>query len=534
MSRIIISGPDGKRGMLELTKPLVSIGRNSANDLVLRDSSVSRYHAVLKCEEGRVFIADRNSTNGVIINGKRIRDERQLRNNEVARLGSFELRYEDAGDSGIQIKSTDLLGTLNKVLRRGRGDETSARTNGHAPGALTEQIRRLERENRLLSMLYDAGIALSSKLSLEEISEQVMNLAFRIQGVERGFMMLFDKDGAVKQQSEVRYRHPPANTSGVQPRFMMSDAILNRIRTEQKPILVTDADTDERFTGSESMRIAGLRSAMCAPLLGRGKLFGVLYVDNLERPHAFTQDEWNVFALLATQAGAAIDTLAAVTERAALERFLSPEVVDMVARSPQDIRLGGDNKKVTILFADIRDFTNISEKMNPKKVVEILNHYFTHVTEIIFDHGGTLDKFLGDGVMAIFGAPVSKGNDAENAVSAAQAIQRLMVQLNRDAAARQWPQIRVGIGINTGIVTAGNVGSPRRIDYTVIGDSVNTASRLMSNAPAGKILISEDTASDLDLDKFALRMLRPLRVKGKSKAVRCFSVEWRKASAAAR
>ncbi|HWC20512.1 MAG TPA: adenylate/guanylate cyclase domain-containing protein [Terriglobales bacterium] len=541
MSRIIISGPDGKRGMLELTKPLVSIGRGSANDLVLRDSSVSRYHAVLKCEDGRVFICDRNSTNGVIIDGQRIADEHQLRNNEVARLGSFELRYEDVRDSGVLIKSTDLLATLNRVLRRGHGEETSARTNGHTPGQLTEQIRRLERENLLLSMLYDAGIALSSKLSLDEISEQVMNLAFRIQGVERGFMMLFDEDGDVTRQSEVRYRHPPTNTHGVQPHIILSRAILDRIRIEQKPILVTDADTDERFTGSESMRIAGLRSAMCAPLLGRGKLFGILYVDNLERPHAFTQDEWNIFALLATQAGAAIDTLAAheqiaqqATQRAALERFLAPEVVEMVARNPKDIRLGGVNQKVTIVFADIRDFTTLTEKMKPEKVVEILNHYFTHVTEIIFDHGGTLDKFLGDGVMAVFGAPVSKGNDAENAVRAAQAIQRLVVELNRDAQARQWPQIRVGIGINTGIVTAGNVGSPRRIDYTVIGDSVNTASRLMSNAPAGKILISEDTASDLDLDTFALRMLRPLRVKGKSKAVRCFSVEWRKARAAAR
>src|SRR6185312_6837665 len=360
------------------------------------------------------------------------------------------------------------------------------------------------------------------------------------QGVERGFMMLFNEEGEVSRQSEVRYRRPPSSGAAPQPHIILSRAILERIRTEQKPILVTDADTDERFTGSESMRIAGLRSAMCAPLLGRGKLFGILYVDNLARPHAFTQDEWNVFALLATQAGAAIDTLTAheqiaqqVTQRAALERFLSPEVVEMVAKNPEDVRLGGVNQKVSVLFADIRDFTTLSEKMKPEKVVEILNHYFTHVTEIIFDHGGTLDKFLGDGVMAVFGAPVSKGNDAENSVRAAQAIQRLVMELNRDAVAREWPPIRVGIGINTGIVTAGNIGSPRRIDYTVIGDTVNTASRLMSNAASGKIIISQHTAFDLSEGKFGLRPLDPLRVKGKSKPVRCFSVDWRKAKAKA-
>ncbi len=537
MSRIIISGPDGKRGVLELTKPLVSIGRGSANDLVLQDSSVSRFHAVIKVQNGKAFIADRDSTNGIIVGGQRV-DEWQLRDNDVARLGSYELRYEEVRDSGILIKSADLLSSLNKVLRRGRNEDLATQVAGQDSPELIQQIRRLERENQLLSMVYEAGISLSSKLSLDEISEQVMNLAFRIEGVERGFMELFDENGEVARQSEVRYRRPVTD-GATQPRFILSRAIRERIRREREPILVTDANTDERFAGSESMRINGLRSAMCAPLMGRGKLFGILYVDNLARPHAFTQDEWNVFALLATQAGAAIDTLTAheqiarqVSQRAALERFLSPEVVEMVAQHPEDVRLGGDNQKVSVLFADIRDFTTLSEKMKPEKVVEILNHYFTHVTDIIFDHCGTLDKFLGDGVMAVFGAPVSRGNDAQNAVSAAQAIQRLVAELNRDSAERQWPQIHVGIGINTGSVIAGNIGSPKRIDYTVIGDTVNTASRLMSSAASGKIIISEHTAADLPPEKFPLRALEPLRVKGKSKPVRCFSVEWRKTKAA--
>ena len=533
MSRIIISGPDGKRGMLELTKPLVTIGRGAANDLVLPDNSVSRFHAVIKCENGNTFIADRNSTNGVVVDGRRISGEQQLRHNDVARLGSYELRYEEVRDSGILIKSADIPPTLNEVLRGGRREGLAAQFAGQIPADLGEQIKRLERENHLLTMLYDAGIALSSKLSLDGISEQVMNLAFRIQGVERGFMMLFNDNGEVTRQTEVRYRRPPAEGNLSQPHIILSRAILDRIRNEQKPILITDVAADERFRGSESMRISGLRSAMCAPLLGSGKLFGILYVDNLEKPQAFTQDEWNVFALVAAQAGAAIDTLYAheqiakqVTQRAALERFLAPEVVEMVAQNPEGVRLGGINQKVSIMFADIRGFTTLSERLEPEKIVEILNNYFTHVSDVIFDHSGTLDKYLGDGVMALFGAPITKGNDAENAVRAAQGIQRLVVELNRDAAARKWPEIRVGIGINTGIVTAGNIGSPRRIDYTVIGDTVNTASRLMSNAPGGGILISQATAADLSEGKFSLCGLDPLMVKGKSEPIKVFRVEW--------
>jgi adenylate cyclase len=542
MSRLIITAPDGKRGMLELTKPVVTIGRGSANDLILPDTSVSRLHAVVKTNpDGATTIADRGSTNGVVIDGERIEGDHKLKHNDIARLGSFELRFEEVRDSGLLIKSAAIPNTLDDVLRGGRKDAPALSSlAAQAPPALAEQIKRLERENHLLTMLYDAGIALSSKLSLDDISEQVMNLAFRIGGVERGFMMLVNEKGDVTRQTEVRYRRPPAAGSASQPHIILSRSIMERIKTEQKPILVTDVATDERFRGSDSIRIAGMRSAMCAPLIGSGKLFGILYVDNLEKTQAFTQDEWNVFALVAAQAGAAIDTLFAheqiakqVTQRAALERFLSPEVVEMVSANPEGVRLGGVNQKVSVMFADIRGFTTLSEKMEPEKVVEILNNYFTHVTDIIFDHGGTLDKYLGDGVMALFGAPLSKGNDAENAVRSAQGIQRLVVELNRDAAERGWPELRVGIGINTGIVTAGNIGSPRRIDYTVIGDTVNAASRLMSNAPGSNIIISHATAADLTEGKFKLAPLDPLKVKGKTEPINVFSVDWQGAPVAA-
>src|SRR3954467_5569593 len=146
MSRIIISAPDGKRGMLELTKPLVTIGRGAANDLVLPDNSVSRFHAVLKCEDGQTFIADRNSTNGVVIDGARITGEQLLHHNDVARLGAYELRFEEVRDSGILIKSADIPPTLNDVLRGGgRREGLAAQFAGQMPAELTEQVKRLER-----------------------------------------------------------------------------------------------------------------------------------------------------------------------------------------------------------------------------------------------------------------------------------------------------------------------------------------------------------------------------------------------------
>jgi adenylate cyclase len=540
MARLIISSPDGKNGILELNKPLITVGRGNANDLVLNDASVSRFHAVIKLRENAIFVADRGSTNGIVLNDEKIGKETELKNGDVALVGLYRLRLENVDDKGLQVRRGEWPSTLNNIMRDRDQQAALPRSGDTHSNELTDlatRVKKLERENYLLTVLYEAGKALSSKLALEHICEQVISLACLIEGVERGFVMLFDERGDVARQTEVRYRDPASASS--RPQIILSTRVLELIRKERQPILIDDVSADERFSGSESLKISGLRSAMCAPLVGKDQLFGVLYVDNLEKASAFTQDELNVFALVAAQAGAAVDNAMAhekiaqqSLQRSALERFLSPEVVEMVVANP-DIRLGGVNQEVTVMFADIRGFTTMSEAMEPARVVEILNEYFTRVTDVIFDNGGTLDKYIGDAVMAVFGAPISKGNDAAAAVNSAMQIQRLLIELNRDAAAREWPELRVGIGINTGNAIAGNIGSPRRLDYTVVGDAVNTAQRLMTNAAGGQILISESTAKKLGKTgkTIDLERLPELKVKGRSEAVPVFRVNWVEQSA---
>jgi adenylate cyclase len=540
MARLIISSPDGKNGILELNKPVITVGRGNANDLVLNDASVSRFHAVFKLRDNSIFVADRGSTNGIVLNDQKVNKETELKDGDVALLGRYRLRLENVDDKGLQVRRGEWPSTLNNLMRDRTQQAALPRSSDTHSNELTDlagRVKKLERENYLLTVLYEAGKALSSKLALEHICEQVISLACLIEGVERGFVMLFDERGEVAKQTEVRYRDPAS--AGSRPQIILSTRILESIRRERQPILIDDVSADERFSGSESLKISGLRSAMCAPLVGKNQLFGVLYVDNLEKASAFGQDELNVFALVAAQAGAAVDNALAhekiaqqSLQRSALERFLSPEVVEMVVANP-DIRLGGVNQEVTVMFADIRGFTTMSETMEPGRVVEILNEYFTRVTDVIFDNGGTLDKYIGDAVMAVFGAPISKGNDAAAAVNSAMQIQRLLVELNRDAAAREWPELRVGIGISTGNAIAGNIGSPRRLDYTVVGDAVNTAQRLMTNAAGGQILISESTAKKLGKTgkTIDLERLPELKVKGRSEAVPVFRVNWVEESA---
>jgi adenylate cyclase len=517
---------------------VISIGRGSANDLVLNSEKVSRFHAVVRRVGEQFVLADRGSTNGVEVNKKRVPGDATLVSDDVIQIGDYILRFENTVAKDLQIDRPDIPSTLNNVLRGGLVVESLSPNAtvfpkraevsiGDGTTALRDRVQKLERENYLLQVLFDVGKALQSRHSIEEVTQEIVELAFRIQGVDRGFVMLIDGSGEITRQSEVRYRHP---TSDAQPQIIFSRAVLDRMKSEMSPILITDLSADERFQGSESMKVSGLRSAMCAPLSAQNRLFGVLYVDNLQHTMAFTQDELNVFAVVASQAAAAIDNALAHSkiarqslERAALERFLAPEVVELIAANPDKVRLGGANQEVSVLFADIRGFTSLSETLPPERIVEILNEYFTRVADVIFDHGGTLDKFLGDGLMAIFGAPISKGNDAANAVKAALSIQALMFELNRDAQARDWPELQVGIGVNTGIVTAGNIGSPKRIDYTVIGDAVNVSSRLCSNAKPGEVLISESTTAKVR-GLFELKRLEPLQVKGKALPLNVFQV----------
>src|SRR5438874_6102965 len=198
-------------------------------------------------------------------------------------------------------------------------------------------------------------------------------------------------------------------------------------------------------------------------------------------------------------------------------------------KNPDSFKLGGVFHTITILFADIRGFTRISEHAPPEKIVNLLNRYFSAMTDIIFAHGGTLDKYLGDGLMALFGAPTITPKDAGNALSAAVAMQRRMLTINDELRAEGFPEIGIGIGLHTGEVTVGYIGSERRSEYTAIGDSVNTASRLESNAKSGQILVSDATAKAAR-SRYKLHPRDPITVKNREQPVILWEVDWQRAS----
>ena len=204
-------------------------------------------------------------------------------------------------------------------------------------------------------------------------------------------------------------------------------------------------------------------------------------------------------------------------------RYVAHQLVERILNGSEKVCLSGVRKRVTVLFADIRGFTSLSEKCEPEKVVSMLNDFFSLMVDVIFKYEGTLDKFIGDNIMAIFGAPVGRPDDAERAVFAALEMQRKIKILNKNRQSGKEKPLEIGIGINTGEAIAGNIGSEKRMDYTVIGDVVNFADRIQSQSKGGEILISEFTHSKVK-DKIAVEKLIPRHVKGKQKEVVLYKV----------
>ncbi len=224
--------------------------------------------------------------------------------------------------------------------------------------------------------------------------------------------------------------------------------------------------------------------------------------------------------VVASSLGTALNYALEGRERAkirhAFAHYLAPEYVEVLVRDPSRLRLGGDRREITAFFSDIQGFTTISEKLDPAALVSLLNECLSAMTEIILQEGGIIDKYIGDAIVAIFGAPLDQPDHATRAVRAALRCQAKLVELRQSWAARGLPELRMRIGLNSGTAVVGNMGSQQRFDYTMMGDTVNLASRLESAASVYGlyILIGEETAKRVQ-DAAIVRELDLLRVKGK-------------------
>jgi len=539
------------------------IGRAKENSIVLNDRRVSRKHAFI-CNEGTEFkIVDGyvengelfRSVNHVFINGT-THLEYLLSDADVITIGESRLEFRKVSEpvESPYIHETPASDTIeHEVSQAVNFDDAplghtqvqisvneliGRRSNLSLESAVAtpEEIKDLRRKAKILELLFESSKMLGTVFDLEEIFEKATDLIFRGTPADRVVALLVSEtdDGRSGENAlyQIGARTRDASFAKLTEKLTVCSTITKKVMDERVAILSQDAKTDEQFQGAESIVSQGVRSTICAPLITQSSVHGVIYADRLDPFAAFSADHLELISAVAAQTAVTVETVKAhkrlareEVARANYSRFMPEYVVQQLLENPDSFRLGGANQTITVLFADIRGFTAISENENPEKVVGLLNHYFSAMTEIIFEHGGTLDKYIGDGLMALFGAPTATPADAQNALTAAVAMQKRLLTLKAELAEQGLSAIEVGIGLHTGVATIGYIGSERRSEYTAIGDTVNLASRLESNTVGGQILISEATARAAG-NIFPMTKKEPLFVKNRQQPVELFEVRW--------
>ena len=365
-------------------------------------------------------------------------------------------------------------------------------------------------------LLYELARDLSSSLELEVVLGKVMDRVITLMQASRGFIVLVDPvTGTMSVQMSGGEADPEQTRL-----FLGSKTVIEHVVASGQAVVTTDASLDDRFKGQQSVILQNLRSIIAVPLVTKGKVIGAVYVDNPFRAAIFEEKDMEFLQAISDLAAIAIDNARQYERsnflRKLFELHVNKQVTDYVlARSDRATPfLHGERREVTMLNSDIAGFSTLSQRMEAEELVEFLNHYFSRMIEVVLAHGGNIDKFQGDGMLVVFGAPNPMKDHGAQALKAALGMVREIELLNLELIEAGKPTISVGIGLDTGSVVAGHVGSDRRLEFTLIGVPVNNSSYLSKIRPA-KVLMSETTRGLLP-EGFEVAGFEPMLLKGAS------------------
>jgi adenylate cyclase len=514
----------------------VIIGRTPECQIILRDPSISRNHAKIVADSEGVRVVDLKSKNGTQVNGVKV-TEAPLNNGDRVHLGKFEITFTDALESKVVLDDEKPLSEEAGTIVRSVGEVSRLLEEVPPPKEPTDKrpvpadVEEIEKSNRILKVLTKLSKeALITVRPVDDVLHQVIDIVFDHVPADRGFLMLQEEESGGKLvPMVVKHRDP----SGGEDRITISKTIADRVMEDRVAILTSDAMVDPRFGAGDSIRFHGIRSAMCAPLWDEDQVIGIIHVDSPMLTNCFTENDLDVLTALANYAAVAVKRAklnqkiqAEEKKRERLGRFLSPQVASRIlaVSDTEDAALGEPEvREVSVLFADISGFTSVSEKMSPSEVALLLNDYLSRMTDVIFKHEGTLDKYMGDGIMAVFGAPLDMPDHAARAIRTALEMQERLAEWNAERKG-EGPVLRIRIGINSGKAVAGEIGSENKMEYTVLGDIVNTASRLESGvAKPGTVVVGDQTRKSAG-DKFEFEEMGTFSLKGKEREVLAFEV----------
>lgn len=509
MSKLVVRDSRGEQTIsLDGT---VTIGRHPKCTVVLNDPMVSKRHAIIHKVRGRFVFEDSGSSNGSFHDGVRIY-KHNFSDGDAITMGKVTLTFYGESD---EDKFADMVNISQAFDATQVWDRVELDGYGHfMPERDVTDLNLLREDYEKLRLGHELLQHISMEQHLSKALDHVCNELIRVFAADRCAIMLAHPHTGELVPKAVQ------TVEESKDKLSISESVLNEVRETKSAVLLTDASQDERFSHASSLVMQGIRSVMCAPIMYEGQFFGVVHLDSIRGAVSFTRKDLQVLSGIVHYIAMVIanNRLLRKVEREAMakaqfERLLSPSVAEQVLSGKVKLEKGGELRDVTILFADIRNFTSMARRTEATQVVAMLNRYFEMVVDIVFKHGGTVDKYIGDEIMVLFGAPVQLEHAADHAVACGLEMQAAMEQFNRDRNEAGEEKIEIGIGINSGEVVVGSIGSSRTMQYTCIGDAVNVASRLTGRAAAGEVIVSEHTVQRL-AGNVEYELLPPMALKG--------------------
>jgi len=499
----------------------LALGRHTQNDIQLADREVSKFHAVIERCGNAFFLRDLQSSNGSFVNGHR-ESNVQLEDGDEIVLGNTWFIFR-SGEIPTQKHAGVMVVGVGETHSSVVAEIEAKETVLFRPLEQHDDLQTLKQDYEKLRIANEFHRMVGMEPDFDDLLKKILQAAFQLLSADNAVLFLFDSEHKLRPKAVYQ-------REGDTEEVVVSQTLLERVVKTRQAVLTADAILDSRFSAADSIVSQGIRSAMAVPLLSKGELKGVLFCDTRERVNAFSEKDLRLLSSIAWQAAVSLENAElmekiskeAVT-RAELSRFLSPAVAELVIKGEVKELRKGVSAEVTTLFADIRGFTSLAEAETPEKVVAMLNAFFSAMAEIVFRFEGTLDKFIGDCIMAVWGPPSPHKDDAHRALSAALEMQEAVSQLNAQRKEAGLPRLLVGIGVNTGPAIVGYMGSAKRHEFTAIGDAVNVASRLCNLAKGGEILTTSSTLKKAQ-GKFVAEAMSVLHVRGKERGVDTYRV----------
>ncbi len=486
MWTLTVRSLDGKPREYPVNSPTLTIGRRPDNNIVIYDLSASRLHAEIlyDARTGVLTIIDLESTNGTYVNRERLAHPRQLHNNDIIRIGEHVI----------------------DVSQHLMGEHDLLKPSGTQP--LTRDVV-LESIDQHAVLMYEVASKLNTVFDIDSALQEVSKMVRVALGADKCEVILADQ---FDQLSELGF----------------PTSIAQMVIERRAAVILPDVTQEDEHFGQSAL-LFRVMSALCVPVISGEDLLGLIYMyktDSEERP--FNQRDFQLAVAISHQTALTISRLKLMERvqeeqriRQLLQRFVSPVEAEYIFQNFQEIgtlpRLA--EHRVSIMFADIADSTGLAESLGPQQFGDLLNRYYQDMTDIIFEYNGLVDKFLGDGIMAVFGITGKWGDHERRAVEAGLAILQHIEEMNREL-----PEpINIGVGINTGVVVAGYVDTKQRVEFTVLGDTVNVAAGLERLARPNRLLVGPATVAAI-VDQYATQRVGSITVKGRTRVIQAHEI----------